>query len=74
MSSANLYTKLTGVPTWLSLHHNKSNNHCNHYYIGNYTYAQESTDEDNSDASNCMDTSESKKLKSVLAWKLLHQW
>ena len=76
MSSPNMYSYLTGVnlqtevksaPTWLSLHHNKGNNHCSHHYIGNYTYPQKSTDEDNRDASNCMDTNEKRELKSVLA-------
>ena len=61
-------------PTWLSLFHNKNNNHCNKHYIGNYTYPQKSTNDDKRDASNCMDTSEKLDLKSDLAWKLPYQY
>ena len=75
MSSVNLFVKLEAVnlqtevkcaPTWLPLHHNKSNNRCNKHYHGNYNTAQKSTNEDNRDASNCMDTSEKKELRSAV--------
>ena len=83
MSSQNLHVKLAGdilqtevkfAPTWLFLHYNESNTHCNHHYIGNYTNPQKNTNDDNRDASNCMDTSEKRELKLVLTRKLQHQY
>ena len=74
LACLDLQTNVKCIHTWLSLTHNKSNNHCSHHYNGNYNDAQESTDEDNWNTRNCMDTSEKGEVKSVLAWKLLHQY
>ena len=73
LTGINLLTKLKCAPTGLSLHHNKGNSHRSHHYNGDYNYAQETTDDDNKNASNCKYTSEKGVLMSVLAGKLLHQ-
>ena len=74
LAGLNLQTNVKYIPTWLSLPHNKSNNHYSHHYNDNDKYAQESTDKDNRNTRNCMDTCEKREIKSVIAWKLLHQY